>query len=158
MPNRNLFDTELKAADQAAALQHLQELQKLLPYLRTMQEGDANKLRKMRLLDADLTRKAVEAVEQVPQILPGTFEKDAYLRDGRLLVGTQAIYLAAKALTQQLEDTMRLLHDETAQQTSEVYAAAKQAAKKDAAYRARFEEMERHFASSKSSASAAAKS
>jgi len=55
-----------------------------------------------------------------------------------------AVRNEVKSLYEELDDTARLLHDETSGQQTKVYGAFKAAAKDDAGARVLFEDMERH--------------
>lgn len=142
--NTNLFSHDLTPESVAKIREHLAGIRAELPFLRSIPEGDANRLRKQHLDGAELIGKAGRAVAQLPDVMPGLFAKADFVRDAALLEPVLAVRGEIKSLYEELDDTARLLHDETSGQQTKVYGAFKAAAKDNAAARTLFEDMEKH--------------
>jgi hypothetical protein len=142
--NTNLFSHDLTPEAVAKIKQHLAGIRAELPFLRSIPEGQANRLRKRKLDDAALIAKGGRAVAQMPDVMPGLFAKDDFVRDAALLGAVAEVLDEVNGLQTLVDDTARLLHSETSEQQSEVYVAFQQAAKKNAGARTLFQEMEQH--------------
>lgn len=142
--NANLFSHDLKPDSLAKIKQAFATIRDEMPFLRSIPEGQANRLRKRKIDDAALIAKGGRAVAQMPSVMPGLFTKDEFVRDAALLGAVAEVLSEANSLRTLIDDTARQLHSETSEQQGEVYAAFRQASKKNAEARTLFQEMEQH--------------
>ena len=119
---QNLISAEISAADALAVEQLLTQVKEKLPFLLTLSPEQRQYLTKSGNTYKPFIDKALEVINQYPQIFLELFDKEEFKRDADLVKTLEPILLKMKSLTDALEDTVTALKSDSMVAALEVYS------------------------------------
>jgi len=119
---QNLISAEISAADALAVEQLLTQVKEKLPFLLTLSPEQRQYLTKSGNTYKPFIDKALEVINQYPQIFTELFDKEEFKRDVDLVKTLEPILLKMKSLTDALEDTVTALKSDSMVAALEVYS------------------------------------
>ena len=123
---QNLISASLSAADAALVQQSLISVKDKLPFLSMLQTADISGLFKLGNAYLPFIDKIHEVVINHPEILPGVFDKDEFLRDYDLFMTLRPILNQINEMAEGVQKTYTALGSDTLVAALEVYSAVKQ--------------------------------
>jgi hypothetical protein len=123
---QNIVSAKLSADDAAAVKQDLTSAKSKLSFLLTLQGQDIQSLIKVGNTYLPFIEKAYQAAIDHPEILPGVFDKDEFLRDCELIKSIRPILNQINELAESLQNTMFAACSDAMVGALEVYSAVKQ--------------------------------
>ena len=110
---QNLISSSLSAADAALVQQSLTAVKDKLPFLSMLQTADISGLFKLGNAYLPFIDKIHEVVINHPEILPGVFDKDEFLRDYDLFMTLRPILNQINELAEGVQKTYTALGSDT---------------------------------------------
>ena len=144
--DQNLISAEISPADALAVEQLLAQAKEKLPFLLTLSPEQRQNLTKAGDAYKSFLDKAVQVVNQYPQILSNLFDKEEFLRDYALAVAIAPLVSSASSLAQALEDTHLALRSDSMMAALEVYNSVQTSVTKVPGLRSILDEMQVFFA------------
>ena len=123
---QNLISASLSAEDAAEVQQNLIAAKSKLGFLLSLQTDDIATLFKVGNAYLPFIEKAYQTVLTHPEILPGVFDKDEFIRDYNLLVSLRPIFNQINELAEGIQKTFMAVGSDTMVAALEVYSAVKQ--------------------------------
>jgi hypothetical protein len=123
---QNLISATLSAEDSAAVQQNLKEAKKRLSFLVNLQPSDVSSLLKMGNAYFPFIEKAYQVVIAHPEILPGVFDRDEFIRDYNLLLQIRPILNQINELAESIQKTNIAVGNDLMVGALNVYSAVKQ--------------------------------
>ena len=123
---QNLISASLSAADAAEVNQSLSAIKSKLTFLSALQSTDISGLYKVGNAYLPFLDQIHEVVETHPEILPGIFDKEEFLRDYELFNTIRPILNQINELAEGLQKAYTAVGSDTLVAALEVYAAVKQ--------------------------------
>lgn len=123
---QNLVSAALSAEDAADILQKLADAKSKLQFLMTLQGQDIQSLVKVGNTFLPFIEQAYQVAVDHPEILPGIFDKEEFLRDCDLIKKLRPILNQIKELADSLQNTFFAVSSDAMVGALEVYAAVKQ--------------------------------
>jgi hypothetical protein len=123
---QNLVSAVLPSEDAAAILQNLADAKAKLQFLLTLQGADIQSLVKVGNTFLPFIEQAYQVAKDHPEILPGIFDKEEFIRDCELLKSLRPILNQIKELAESLQNTFFAASSDAMVGALEVYAAVKQ--------------------------------
>lgn len=154
---QNLISATLSAEDTAAVLQNLADAKTRLNFLLSLQTSDIVTIFKVGNAYLPFIDLAYETVVAHPEILPGVFDKDEFIRDYNLLSALRPIFNQINELAEGILRTFQAVGSDAMVGALEVYTAVKQNKDKVPGLAATADEMSVFFKRSKAKASNNAK-
>ena len=124
--NQNLISATLTAADAAEIIQSLTAVKAKMPFLSNLQKADVSTIFKVGNAYLPFIDKIHQVVMTHPEILPGIFDKEEFLRDYELLNSIRPIYNQINELAEGIQKTFTAVGSDTLVAALEVYASVKQ--------------------------------
>ncbi|MDX9724229.1 MAG: hypothetical protein RBU37_26005 [Myxococcota bacterium] len=121
----NRVSAELSSETEESILVELAHLRKSMPFLLSLSSEDRIELLKMSSKSVGFVQSCAELVKRQPEILPGTFDKEEFLRDAELYQRLSRILPVLAQLCADLEDTQRVVGSEAYAAALHVYRYAK---------------------------------
>ena len=143
---QNLISAEISAADALAVEQLLTQVKEKLPFLITLSPEQRQYLTKSGNTYKPFIDKALEVINQYPQIFLELFDKEEFKRDADLVKTLEPILLKMKSLTDALEDTVTALKSDSMVAALEVYSNVQGSKAKVPELNIVFDEMKVFFA------------
>ena len=143
---QNLISAEISAADALAVEQLLTQVKEKLPFLITLSPEQRQYLTKSGNTYKPFIDKALEVINQYPQIFLELFDKEEFKRDTDLVKTLEPILLKMKSLTDALEDTVTALKSDSMVAALEVYSNVQGSKAKVPELNIVFDEMKVFFA------------
>ena len=143
---QNLISAEISAADALAVEQLLTQVKEKLPFLLTLSPEQRQYLTKSGNTYKPFIDKALEVINQYPQIFLELFDKEEFKRDADLVKTLEPILLKMKSLTDALEDTVTALKSDSMVAALEVYSNVQGSKAKVPELNIVFDEMKVFFA------------
>jgi hypothetical protein len=154
---QNLISATLSAEDTAAVLQNLADAKTRLNFLLSLQTSDIVTIFKVGNAYLPFIDLAYETVVAHPEILPGVFDKDEFIRDYNLLSALRPIFNQVNELLESMQKTFTAVGSDAMVGALEVYTAVKQNKDKVPGLAATADQMSVFFKRSKAKASNNAK-
>jgi len=154
---QNLISASLSAADAALIQQSLTAVKDKLTFLSTLQAADISGLFKVGNAYMPFIDKIHEVVIAHPEILPGIFNKEEFLRDYDLFIALRPIFNQINELAEGVQKTYTALGSDTLVSALEVYSAVKQSKDKVPGLSVMNDELAVYFKRTRVKAEAAAK-
>jgi len=123
---QNLISATLSVSDAALVQQSLTTVKDKLPFLSVLQAADISSLFKLGNAYLPFIDKIHEVVITHPEILPGIFDKEEFLRDYDLFMTLRPILNQINELAEGVQKTYTALGSDTLVAALEVYSAVKQ--------------------------------
>jgi hypothetical protein len=123
---QNLVSATISAEDVEKVTQNLSEIKGVLQFLTTLQSDDIQGLFKVGNNYQPFIDQAFLAAKSHPEILPGIFDKDEFLRDCDLIKALRPIVTQIKELNDSLQNTFFAANSDAMVGALEVYSAVKQ--------------------------------
>jgi len=123
---QNLISATLSAAEAAEVLQSLTDVKTKMPFLSTLQKTDVSSLFKVGNAYLPFIDKIHQVVITHPEILPGIFDKEEFLRDYELFNTLRPIFNQINELAEGIQKTFTAVGSDTLVAALEVYASVKQ--------------------------------
>ena len=124
--SQNLISATLSAEDSAAVLESLSDAKSRLSFLVNLQPADVNSLLKMGNGYLPFIEKAYQVVIAHPEILPGVFDRDEFIRDYNLLSQIRPILNLINELAESIQKTNIAVGNDLMVGALDVYSAVKQ--------------------------------
>ena len=125
MPKQNMVSGTLLPSDRDDILHKVNEIRSRLGFLVHLTPEEVKGLFKASNSYQPLMEKAHSVVESHSEILPGTFDKEEFLRDIELLHALKPVQEQIAQLSDALNDTMIALSSDVMAASLEVYGAMK---------------------------------
>ncbi|WP_243349079.1 hypothetical protein [Parabacteroides sp. FAFU027] len=123
---QNLVSATISAEDVEKVIQNLSEIKSVLQFLTTLQSDDIQGLFKVGNNYQPFIEQACQAAKSHPEILPGVFDKDEFIRDCDLVKALRPIAAQIKELNDSLQNTFFAANSDAMVGALEVYSAVKQ--------------------------------
>ena len=123
---QNLISASLSAADAAEVNQSLSAIKSKLTFLSALQSTDISGLYKVGNAYLPFLDQIREVVETHPEILPGIFDKEEFMRDYELFSTIRPILNQINELAEGLQKAYTAVGSDTLVAALEVYASVKQ--------------------------------
>jgi hypothetical protein len=124
--SQNLITAILSAQDAAEVQQFLTQAKAKLSFLLSLQTDDVITLFKVGNAYLPFIDLAYETVVAHPEILPGVFDKDEFIRDYNLLSALRPIFNKVNELLESIQKTFTAVGSDAMVGALEVYTAVKQ--------------------------------
>lgn len=124
--SQNLISATLLAQDAAEVQQSLSNAKAKLSFLLSLQTNDVITLFKVGNAYLPFINLAYQTVVAHPEILPGVFDKDEFIRDYTLLSALRPIFNQMNELLESVQKTFTAVGSDAMIEALEVYAAVKQ--------------------------------
>jgi len=152
---QNLISATLSVSDAALVQQSLTTVKDKLPFLSVLQAADISSLFKLGNAYLPFIDKIHEVVITHPEILPGIFDKEEFLRDYDLFMTLRPILNQINELAEGVQKTYTALGSDTLVAALEVYSAVKQSKDKVPGLSVMNDELAVYFKKSKQKVAAA---
>ncbi len=123
---QNLISANLTAADAAEVQQNLSNAKTKLSFLLSLQTDDTITLFKVGNAYLPFIDLAYQTAIAHPEILPGVFDKDEFIRDYTLLSALRPIFSQVNELLESVQKTFTAVGSDAMIEALEVYTAVKQ--------------------------------
>jgi hypothetical protein len=123
---QNLVSATLTEDTKNQILQKLAEIKSALDFLLSLQPKEVRSMFKPGNTFAPLIDKAYHVVVDHPEILPGVFDKEEFMRDYQLFKDLTPIDNQVNQLSESVSKTLMAISSDALNGTLEVYAAVKQ--------------------------------
>ena len=123
---QNLVSATLTEDTKNQILQKLAEIKSALAFLLSLQPKEVRSMFKPGNTFAPLIDKAYHVVVDHPEILPGVFDKEEFMRDYQLFKDLTPIDNQVNQLSESVSKTLMAISSDALNGTLEVYAAVKQ--------------------------------
>lgn len=147
--SQNLISATLSAQDAAEVQQLLSDAKAKLSFLLSLQTDDTITLFKVGNVYLPFIDLAYQTAIAHPEILPGVFDKDEFIRDYTLLSALRPIFNQMNELLESLQKTFMAVGSDAMIEALEVYSAVKQNKDKVPGLAATAEQMAVFFKKSK---------
>lgn len=147
--SQNLISATLSAQDAAEVQQLLTDAKAKLSFLLSLQTDDVITLFKVGNVYLPFIDLAYQTTIAHPEILPGVFDKDEFIRDYMLLSALRPIFNQMNELLESLQKTFMAVGSDAMIEALEVYSAVKQNKDKVPGLAATAEQMAVFFKKSK---------
>lgn len=147
--SQNLISATLSAQDATEVQQSLSDAKAKLSFLLSLQTDDVITLFKVGNVYLPFIDLAYQTVIAHPEILPGVFDKDEFIRDYTLLSALRPIFNQMNELLESLQKTFMAVGSDAMIEALEVYSAVKQNKDKVPGLAATAEQMAVFFKKSK---------
>ncbi len=124
--SQNLISATLLAQDASEVQQLLTDAKAKLSFLLSLQTDDVITLFKVGNVYLPFIDLAYQTTIAHPEILPGVFDKDEFIRDYMLLSALRPIFNQMKELLESLQKTFMAVGSDAMIEALEVYSAVKQ--------------------------------
>ena len=124
--SQNLISASLPAADAAEIKQLLTSIQTKMPFLVNIQSDEVLSFPKVGNSLKPFIDLACETVKTHPEILPGVFDKEEFIRDNDLFNTLRPLQTIISELSEALNKTTMAAGSDSMVAALEVYAAVKQ--------------------------------
>lgn len=148
--SQNLISATLSAQDAAEVQQDLLNAKTKLSFLLSLQTGDTITLFKVGNAYLPFIDLAHQTAIAHPEILPGVFDKDEFIRDYMLLSALRPIFSQVNELLESVQKTFTAVGSDAMIEALEVYTAVKQNKDKVPGLAATAEQMAVFFKKNKS--------
>lgn len=150
--SQNLISATFSAQDAAEVQQSLSDVKAKLSFLLSLQTDDVITLFKVGNVYLPFIDLAYQTAIAHPEILPGVFDKDEFIRDYTLLSALRPIFNQMNELLESLQKTFMAVGSDAMIEALEVYSAVKQNKDKVPGLAATAEQMAVFFKKSKAKA------
>lgn len=124
--SQNLISATLSAQDAAEVQQHLLNAKAKLSFLLSLQTDDVITLFKVGNAYLPFIDLAYQTTIAHPEILPGVFDKDEFIRDYKLLSALRPIFNQVNELLESVQKTFTAVGSDAMIEALDVYNAVKQ--------------------------------
>lgn len=123
---QNLISAVITAEELTAVNAAIETIKQKLPFLITLTVDQKKEIHKLGNTYKPFADNAAEAVNNYPQIMSGTFDKEEYLRDYRLFKTLSEIDGKLASLYSAVEDTLMAAGSDTLSSSLQIYNAVLQ--------------------------------
>ena len=141
----NKISAVLAQANADAAILKIKDAETLLPFLVNASVEERKRTRKMGPKSAEFVQECRVGANQYTNNLAADFPVAEFGKDTDLYRTLFPVFVAARAFTEALSDTMLLLGGDCMAQADEVYESLKSAAKKDANVKALVDQLSMRY-------------
>lgn len=135
---------------------HVDAIRALLPFLQTLTPEDRSKLYKMRDARLAYVSKAVDGAQEHPEIVPGVFKVDEFVKDWDLTTQMVKLRAVVQSLYSDIDDTTMGVGSETVTAANKFYKYVQSAAPTTPGLKPLLDELAKAFERASKAAAAAA--
>lgn len=139
------INSELPVKDVTAIKASIKKMKEQMPFLINLSTKERQRFFKMGDKSLAFVTKSLAAAESNPEILPGSFDVQAFGRDYQLAKDLLEIQAMLKQLNEQVDDTLMAVGSEAMTNSLSVYDYVKTAAKREPGLKGLAEQLGERF-------------
>ena len=122
---QNIVSAELTEENITAINNAVETIKSNLPFLISLSPSDRQKLVTVGNAFKPFVEKTTEVLKQHPDIIPGVFDKDEYLKDVKLSNDLTPVFESIKSLFESIDDTLLALRSDSLHASLDIYSSVK---------------------------------